>query len=245
MFCNVSGAFWALIVGAIASNVESGEERLMKMVTIQWLSIVGLMFGATLSVAQENQMIKLPQPQVKTGVPLMQALHDRKSIREFSAEQLPAQALSDLLWAAFGINRQETGGRTAPSTRNWQSIGIYVATSKGLYLYDAKNHGLKLVQTGDIRAQTGTQDFVMNAPVNLIFVSDFTRMDSDTSQEDKKIAASIDTGFISQNVYLYCASAGLATVVRGSVDREALAKAMKLKPTQWIVAAQSVGFPKK
>lgn len=215
------------------------------MVMIQWLSIVGLMFGATLSVAQENKAIKLPQPQVKTGVPLMQALHDRKSVREFSTEKLPAQALSDLLWAAFGINRQETGGRTAPSTRNWQDIDIYVATAEGLYLFDAKNHALKLIQTGDIRGLTGTQDFVESAPVNLIFISDFTRMDSDTSQEDKKIAASIDTGFISQNVYLYCASTGLVTVVRGSVDKEALAKAMKLKPTQWIVAAQSVGYPKK
>jgi len=217
----------------------------MKMVIVQWLSIVGLMFGATLSVAQENQPMKLPQPQVKTGMPLMQALHDRKSEREFSAEKLPAQALSDLLWAAFGINRQETGGRTAPSTRNWQDIGIYVATAEGLYLFDAKNHALKMIQAQDIRALTGTQDFVASAPVNLIFISDFTRMDSDTSEEDKKIAASIDTGFISQNVYLYCASSGLATVVRGSVDKEALAKAMKLKPTQWIVAAQSVGFPKK
>jgi len=217
----------------------------MKMVIVQWLSIVGLMFGATLSVAQENQPMKLPQPQVKTGMPLMQALHDRKSVREFSAEKLPAQALSDLLWAAFGINRQETGGRTAPSTRNWQDIDIYVATAEGLHLFDAKNHALKMIQVQDIRALTGTQDFVASAPVNLIFISDFTRMDSDTSEEDKKIAASIDTGFISQNVYLYCASSGLATVVRGSVDKEALAKAMKLKPTQWIVAAQSVGFPKK
>jgi SagB-type dehydrogenase family enzyme len=217
----------------------------MNMVMIQWLSIGGLMFGATLTVAQENQPMKLPQPQVKTGMPLMQALHDRKSVREFSAEKLPAQALSDLLWAAFGINRQETGGRTAPSTRNWQDIDIYVATAEGLYLFDAKNQALKLIQAGDIRALTGVQDFVANAPVNLVFISDFTRMDSDTSQEDKKIAASIDTGFISQNVYLYCASSGLATVVRGAVDKEALAKAMKLKPTQWIVAAQSVGFPKK
>ncbi|MGZ5010568.1 MAG: SagB/ThcOx family dehydrogenase, partial [Methylobacter sp.] len=204
-----------------------------------------LMFGATLSVAQEGQSIKLPQPQVKTGVPLMQALHERKSSREFSTEKLPAQALSDLLWAAFGINRQEAGGRTAPSTRNWQDIDIYVASADGLYLFDAKNHALKMIETRDIRALTGMQDFVASAPVNLIFVSDFTRMDSDTSKEDKKIAAAIDTGFISQNVYLYCASTGLATVVRGSVDKDALAKAMNLNSTQWIVAAQSVGYPKK
>ena len=181
----------------------------MNTAIIQWLSLVGLMFGATLSVAQENQTMKLPQPQVKTGMPLMQALHDRKSVREFSTEKLPAQALSDLLWAAFGINRQETGGRTAPSTRNWQDIDIYVASAAGLYLFDANSHALKMIEAKDIRALTGMQDFVANAQVNLIFVSDFTRMDSDTSQEDKKIAAAIDTGFISQNVYLYCASTGL------------------------------------
>jgi len=189
--------------------------------------------------------MKLPQLQLETGMPLMQALRARKSVREFSAEKLPNQVLSELLWAAFGINRPETGGRTAPSTHNWQDIDIYVASADGLYLFDAKSHTLKMIQAKDIRALTGTQDFVGHAPVNLIYVSDFTRMDSDTSQEDKKIAAAIDTGFIGQNVYLYCAAANLATVVRGSIDKEALAKAMKLNPTQWIVAAQSVGYPKK
>ena len=217
----------------------------MKTVMVQWLSVVGLSLVATFSVAQENQLIKLPQPQFENGMPLMQALHARKSTREFSAEKLPIQVLSDLLWAAFGVNRPETGGRTAPSTRNWQDIDIYVATAEGLYLFDAKNHTLKMIQAKDIRALTGTQDFVGEVPVNLIYVSDFTRMDSDTSLEDKKIAASIDTGFIGENVYLYCASMGLATVVRGSIDDEALAKAMKLKSTQWIVAAQSIGYPRK
>ncbi len=217
----------------------------MSTVMIQQSLIVGLMFVATLAAAQEVQPIKLPQPQFETGMPLMQALHARKSTREFSPEKLPDQVLSDLLWAAFGVNRPETGDRTAPSTRNWQDIDIYAATADGLYLFDAKNHALKLIQAKDIRALTGTQDFVRDAPVNLIYVSDFTRMDSDTSHEDKKIAAAIDTGFIGQNVYLYCASTGLATVVRGSVDKDVLAKAMKLKSTQWIVAAQSVGYPRK
>lgn len=217
----------------------------MKIVMIQWLCIVGLLFSSTFAAAQENQPMKLPQPQFETGMPLMQALRERKSTREFSAEKLPTQILSDLLWAAFGVNRQETGGRTAPSTRNWQDIDIYVATADGLYLFDAKSHTLKMIQAKDIRALTGTQDFVGHAPVNLIYVSDFTRMDSDTSQEDRKIAAAIDTGFIGQNVYLYCAATGLATVVRGSIDKEALAKAMKLNSTQWIVVAQSIGYPRK
>ena len=216
----------------------------MKKIMLQWPWVV-LLFVATLSVAQENHPMKLPQPQLEKGMPLMQALRARKSTREFSAEKLPAQVLSDLLWAAFGVNRQDTGGRTAPSTRNWQDIDIYVAAVDGLYLFDAKSQSLQMIQAKDIRALTGTQDFVGGAPVNLIYVSDFTRMASDTSQEDKRIAAAIDTGFIGENVYLYCASTGLATVVRGSIDKETLAKAMKLNSTQWIVVAQSVGYPKK
>jgi SagB-type dehydrogenase family enzyme len=215
----------------------------MKM--IQWPWVVGLMLVARLSFAQENHPMKLPQPRFEKGMPLMQALHARKSTREFSAEKLPAQELSDLLWAAFGVNRPETGGRTAPSTRNWQDIDIYVATADGLFLFDAKRHALEMIQAKDIRALTGTQDFVGSASVNLIYVSDFTRMDADASQEDRKTAAAIDTGFIGENVYLYCASSGLATVVRGSIDKDVLAKAMKLKSTQWIVAAQSVGYPRK
>ncbi len=213
----------------------------MKALMTKWLWTVGLL-STTLSVAQD---IKLPQPLFTSTAPLMQALQARKSMREFSKEKLPVQVLSDLLWAAFGVNRPESSGRTAPSTRDWQDIDIYVATGDGLYLFNAKDHSLKTILAQDIRAQTGTQDFVGNAPVNLIYVSDFTRMDADTSQEDRKIDAALDTGFIGQNVYLYCASAGLATVVRGSVDKEALARAMKLKSTQWIVVAQSIGYPKK
>jgi len=216
----------------------------MKTVMIHWLWVAGLSFVTTVSVAQDNQSMKLPQPQIESGMPLMQALYARQSTRKFSAEKLPAQVLSDLLWAAFGVNRPETGGRTAPSTRNWQDIDIYVATADGLYLFDAKSHVLNLIQAQDIRALTGTQDFVGGAPINFIYVSDYTRMDSDTSPEDRRIDAALDAGFIGENVYLYCASAGLATVVRGSIDKEALAKAMKLKLTQWIVVAQSVGYPK-
>ena len=217
----------------------------MKKTWIQWPWIAGVIFGATLSFAEEDHPEKLPKPQFETGKPLMQALRERQSTREFSAEKLPTQVLSNLLWAAFGINRSETGGRTAPSTHNWQEIDIYAAMADGLYLFDAKAHALHLILAQDIRALTGTQDFVRDAAVNLVYVADSTRMDSDFSEEDKKIAAAADTGFIGENVYLFCASMGLATVVRGSVDKEALAKAMKLKSTQWIVLAQSVGYPKK
>lgn len=216
----------------------------MKTLSTKCLWLLAMMTIST-SIAHASPPLKLPKPQIESGNALMPILKARKSTRSFSTEKLPLQTLSDLLWAAFGVNRAETGGRTAPSTRDWQDIDIYVATADGVYLFDAKNHALNQTLVKDIRALTGTQNFVADAPVNLIYVSDFTRMDADIGSDDKKIAAAIDTGFIGQNVYLYCASKGLATVVRGSIDTDTLAKAMNLKPSQWIVAAQSVGFPKK
>ena len=188
--------------------------------------------------------IRLLQPQMDGGRPLMQVLKDRKTSRAFSSEKLPMQVLSDMLWAAWGVNRPESGKRTAPSAMNWQEIDVYVALADGLYLYDAKAHILKLVLAEDIRAATGLQPFVKDAPVNLIFVSDLSRMGG-VPADQKDFYSATDTGFISQNVYLYCASEGLATVVRGYVDRPALAKVMKLRPDQKVILAQTVGYPKK
>ena len=194
--------------------------------------------------AEEIRLVLLPKPQVDGGRPLMLVLKDRISSRSFSPEKLSMQALSNLLWAAFGINRQDTGKRTAPSAVNRQEIDIYVATADGLYLYEAGSHALKLIRADDIRALTGRQDFVKEAPANLIYVADFSRMGT-APKEDKELYSAADTGFISQNVYLYCASERLATVVRGSIDRQALAKAMNLRPDQRIILAQSVGYHKK
>lgn len=174
----------------------------------------------------------------------MQVLRDRKSSREFSSEKLPMQVLSNLLWAAFGVNRPDSGKRTAPSAVNSQEIDIYVATADGLFLFDAKVHRLKSVLAEDVRAMTGLQPFVKEVPLNLIYVADFSRMGSRTN-ELKEFYSAADTGFISQNVYLYCASEGLATVVRGLVDKPALARAMKLRTDQKITLVQSVGYPKK
>jgi nitroreductase len=125
-----------------------------------------------------------------------------------------------------------------------QEIDIYVATAEGLYLYEAKNHALKPIRPDDIRALTGRQDYVKEAFANLIYVADLSRM-GNTPKEDKELYSAADTGFISQNVYLYCASERLATVVRGAIDKQALAKAMNLRPDQKIILAQSVGYPKK
>jgi SagB-type dehydrogenase family enzyme len=184
--------------------------------------------GAVLSLAQELQPIQLPKPQTDGGRPLMQLLRDRKSVREFSAEKLPLPVLSNLLWASFGVNRSD-GRRTAPSARNWQETGIYVASEDGLYLYDAKGHILLPILKDDIRAMTGTQPFVKDAPINLVYVADYAKAGT-SPMEQKDLWTACDTGFIAQNVYLYCTSEGLSTVVRGLVDKPALAKVMKLRP---------------
>lgn len=203
-----------------------------------------VLFCSSPAFSQDLQPIQLPPYQGEGGKPLMQVLKDRATGRSFSSEQLPVQTLSNLLWAAFGINRPDSGKRTAPSALNWQEIDIYVALPQGLYLYDAKNHGLTPVLKEDLRALTGQQPFVKDAPLNLVYVADLSKTGA-AKQEDKDLYTAMDTGFISQNVYLYCASEGLATVVRGSMDREKLASAMKLRQDQKIMAAQTVGYAKK
>lgn len=185
--------------------------------------------------------IKLPLPKQAGGKPLFEALKDRKSNREFRAEDLNAKVLSNLLWAAFGVNRLDRH-RTAPSAHNWQEIDIYVALKRGLYLYDPHVHILRHVLADDIRAATGLQDFVGTAPVNLIYVADLARMSS-SDRTEQRFYSAIDTGFIGQNVYLCCASEGLATVVRGLVDRRSLAQLMRLRPQQRVIVAQTVGYP--
>ncbi len=208
-----------------------------------WLMLT-LVVGATPGMAQELKPIPLAAPQTTGGKPLMQALKERATSRAFSPETLPAQTLSNLLWAAFGINRPDSGRRTAPSAQNWQEIDIYVVAADGASVYDAKSHALMPVVSEDIRALAGTQAFVKDAPVTLVFVADYSRMGKAT-QEQKDFFAPADTGYISQNVYLFCASEGLATGVRAGIDRPALAKALKLRPEQRIILAQSVGYPKK
>jgi SagB-type dehydrogenase family enzyme len=194
------------------------------------------------SYAQEGGMLKLPEPVMTGGKPLMQVLKERHSTREFSPKALSKQELSNLLWAAAGVNRPVSGKRTAPSARDWREIDIYVTLREGVYRYDASDHGLRLVLKEDLRASTGLQDFVAQAPVNLIYVADLNRMEG-ASPEQKTLYIGADTGVIAQNVYLFCASEGLATVVRGSVDRAALAALLGLSKHQRITLAQTVGYP--
>jgi nitroreductase len=208
------------------------------------LVVAALFLCPSFTLAQEVKAIRLPEPQMDGGRPLMRVLRDRASSRNFSPERLPMQMLSNMLWAAFGVNRPASGGRTAPSASNSQDMDIYVAMADGLFLYDAKANLLKPVLPDDIRALTGRQAFVTDAPVNLIYVSDLSKM-LRASAADRDWYAAAHSGFISQNVYLFCASQGLATVVRESINRLVLAKAMHLRPDQKITLAQTVGYPKK
>ena len=191
--------------------------------------------------AQEPKTVPLPKPQVTGGKPLMQALNERMTRREFGTEKLPQQVLANLLWAAFGVNRAD-GRRTAPSASNMQEMDVYAVMADGAYLYDAKAHALQLHLKEDLRAATGSQAWVATAPLDLLYVADYSKM-GQRSEETKRVDTGTDTGFIAQNVYLFCASEGLAVVVRGGIDRPAVEKALKLRPDQHVVLAQTVGYP--
>lgn len=190
-----------------------------------------------------SQWLALPEPDRAGGMPLMQAIAKRQSLREFRTDPLPLQTLSDLLWAAFGINRPEPGGRTAPSALNAQEIDVYAALPEGLYLYEPAPHRLRLVVATDVRRVTGYQDFVDEAPLDLVLVADHSRMKMVPASK-RESYASVAAGAITQNVYLYCASAGLATVTRAWIDRGALSAAMGLEPDQQVILSQTVGMPK-
>jgi nitroreductase len=185
--------------------------------------------------------ITLPPPQTTGGKPLMEALKLRSTSRAFAPDPLPPQTVSNLLWAAWGVNRSD-GKRTAPSARNWQEIDVVVVLPQGAYVYDAAGNVLKPLVTGDLRALTGEQEFVKDAPLTLVYVADTGRMKGAQAEQVQPWAWA-DAAFISQNVYLFCASEGLATVVRASVDRLALAKALKLPEHKKVVLAQTVGYP--
>ena len=202
---------------------------------------VAALVAAVLSTAASAQPIMLPAPKTDGGRPLMQVLNERHSTREFGPEQLSPQVLSNLLWAAFGVNRSD-GKRTAPSAVNWQEMDIYVTLADGAYVYDARANRLNLVAREDLRASTGVQAFTGTAALNLVYVADMAK--AKTTPENQAIWVPADAGVIAENVYLFCASEGLVAVVRGMIPREALAKALKLRPEQ-IMLAQTVGYGRK
>ena len=196
----------------------------------------------TIPLDLESDTVVLPPPAMPAQATLEQALKKRRSTRSFLAEEtLSLQTLATLLWAAFGMNRPGSGGRTAPSAHNWREIEVFAVLGEGAYRYDPRGHKLLLVKGQDLRRFTGTQDFVATAPLNLVYVADFTRM-TDVRNDERGFLAGADAGCIAQNVYLHCAASGLATVVRGLIDRRLLAQALGLSTTQRIALAQSVGY---
>ena len=213
------------------------------MKNIQLLIAITLLIciGMSFQVFAEEKNIELPEAQKEGGMPLMEALALRRSQRNLSEEAVSDQILSSLLWAATGENRPN-GYRTVPSARNWRGIDVYVARPDGLFLYQPDKHRLLQIKTDDVRPHTGGQEFVQKAPVVLIYVADHARM-ADAPPEAVKFYSATDTGFISQNVYLFCAANDLATVVVGWVDKENLKKEMGLSETQHVILTQPVGHP--
>ena len=184
--------------------------------------------------------LRLAAPSLSGGMSVLSALACRQSLREFSPGPLAEQTLSDLLWAASGINRHDLGGRTAPSAMNAQEVLLYVAMPQGLFLYEPKPHALRLVVASDVRRVTGNQDFVDTAPLDLVFVADHARMKLVPAAQ-REAYAHATAGAMAQNVYLYCASEGLATVIRAWFDRAALARAMRRQTDHQLLLSQTVG----
>lgn len=194
------------------------------------------------------QDISLPAPDKTGGKPLMQALNERQSTRTFTKDNLTRQQLSDLLWAGWGINRADQKKRTAPSSRNVQEIDVYVALPEGLFLYVAETNLLKNISKKDLRKLCGSQDFVADAALNIVYVADMSKLgkkEGDEIKDSDLLASYANTAFIAQNVYLYCASANLGCVIRGMVPKEQLAPEMGLRTNQRIILSQTVGVPQK
>ena len=205
------------------------------------LGVLATALAGPSSGSEPLASIQLPAPDTDGGIPLMQALKNRMSTKSFTNKALPAEQLSNLLWAAFGINRPESGKRTVATAVNCQDIQIFVVFEKAAYVYEPEKHCLLPVAARDLRSLAATQEYARVAPVNLVYVSDQSKM-PDKFKDKKSIYGAFHTGAISQNVYLYCASAGLGAVVRDSVDRPGLKEALNLKDDQVIVMVQSVGY---
>jgi SagB-type dehydrogenase family enzyme len=222
--------------------VQYLQKEVVAMSTLTKFAL-GMMGQLRPKPAQGNASpeIVLPVPRKEGGMPLMEAISNRRSAREFSRQELPLPMLSNLLWAAYGVNRAD-GGRTAPSALNVQEIDVYVALPSGAYLYDAPAHSLRLVAGSDLRRVTGYQDFVDEAPLDVVFVADYSRMKLVPAAQRESFA-SVAAGAISQNLYLFAAGNGLSTVIRAWIDREAIADALGLSHDQQVLLSQTVGYP--
>lgn len=198
-----------------------------------------------LSAGIKAQTIDLPEPDKKGGMPLMEALNERSSNRNFSSRELSKQKLANLCWAAWGINRPGEDKRTAPSSQNKQEVELYVVLPDGAYFYNARDHQLELIKEGDLREYCGEQDFVATAPVNFIYVANMEKAeveDPDDITDEQLMTSHANTGFIAQNTYLACASEGLNCVVRGWIDKPALEDALGLSPFHKVILGHTIGY---
>ncbi|HOI26111.1 MAG TPA: SagB/ThcOx family dehydrogenase [Paludibacteraceae bacterium] len=184
----------------------------------------------------------LPSPEMKGGMPLQEALKNRKTDRSFSDKSLSDQQISNLLWSANGVNRQDDQKRTAPSARNCQEIDVYLFTKAAVYKYDPINNALLLVKAGDHREKAGMNDFFKVAPVSFVYVADFAKM-KDYDESGRDFYSATDVGFVSQNVYLHCASENMSTVVCGYVSREDLMKLLNISNCR-VLLSQPIGLSK-
>ncbi len=208
--------------------------------------VFATLFIVAVLSAQSLQPIKLVTPSKDRGSSIMKALADRRSTRDFSDRKLSAQDLSDVIWAANGINRPADGKKTAPSAMNKQDIDIFVIMEKGAYLYEAKTHSLKPVVAGDYRPLIGdSQPYINKVPVCLLMVSDLARFDMKMDIEIKKQWAAFDAGIISQNISLFCSGCGFVTVPRAFMKKDELKKVLNLSNTQEPMLNNPVGYPLK
>jgi hypothetical protein len=198
--------------------------------------------GAGAPSPSSGPLIILPRPSQLGGRPLLETLRDRATQRDFSPRPLPGQVLSDLLWAGFGVNRPETGQRTAPSAMDNREIDVLVATEAGVFLFEPLEHRLRPMSDEDLRPLTGGQGYVRVAPVSLVYLADHRRQGR-VAAEEREFYAAADTGFIGQNVYLFCASEGLASVVHVVPQPTRLTAKLGCVPEQKVILAQCVGYP--
>jgi len=237
---------------AVPARILAARFAGLTMVADDETSVSGSGGGAA-SAAGDLQPIVLPKPETEGGKPVLTALKERRTTRSIKEDRLPVQVLSNLLWAAFGVNREQGPfgqlGRTAASATNAQEVNLYVALPEGVYLYDAPAHRLTPIVAGDLRALAGNRGRGATAPVRIIFVADIARFATAGFQEpglsDPEIQKSyydVATGLIAGNIYLFAASQGLAAWFH-NCDRPGLSEALHLRPEQRVLYAQSVGYP--
>jgi nitroreductase len=218
----------------------------MKKLIFNALLTIVLTGTGTVVLAQD---IVLPAPDRTGGKPVMQALNERQTTRSYTTDSLTLQQLSDLLWAGFGINRPDQKKRTAPSAMNWQEIDLYITLARGTYIYSAETHSLKFLNNRDLRMATGSQGFVGEAAMNIVYVADLAKRkinEGDSIKDSDLFMTYSDAAFIAENIYLCCASSGLGCVVRGSVpENGTLVADLGLRSNQRIIIAQTVGVIKR